>query len=523
MLTEGHESQQAVNQLWKNQREQQTAELAALLPTQPEIKQRDPIEKRTGEALHQGYFEVTPELEGNIRDFFTDNYALAGDIETILTEDLANLSAAERMARSRELQTEVDNHFMDPANFNKHYESALIYGNMPPAISHLIRPFLARLHQDRLANPEDEHLKLIEIMMLAKSVEGLFAEPSVAISTVGEQERSTVAKLAQKLSTKIEDSGYFDHNGGVINGLQAPRSINMYAVRNPDTFINKAEETFWNDCRYAGQLLFHNSGDMPRSRHRGELLPRRMQQVHNGEMHIQTAERSGSSLHSPMIHWSEQFSADEYKGPAGSSGGTIAMPLWKIIHTAPYARDAHYGRLKVKADKADDFKEKVRLIDTTGNIGLGSFDYQGYVGTDRTFYSSPHDVEPDAPVEEAPDGHSFKLNRSDYAVVIGEDEMYTAMQSGLGESFPTPFGIDVPSMPDRNTWVFMSSEERHTFQETRQKAIDDRIRELQHESAARWPDEFVVPLRSGVMEFDIGDDGRYEGRNSAKFVRLPAA
>lgn len=500
------------------------ADLASLLPKQPETIARDPVEQRCGEALHDLDFEYTPELLDNLREFYADQYNLAQDIEQTLDETNNLLDHAELDQQKTELQAIIDTSPIDTQVFEMYYKSALEYGNMPPNITRLIRPFLARIRLDRLDDPNNERLKTVELMLLAVSTEALFAEASVAVSSVGAEERNLVKELAGRVQQRMTESPNFSANGQVINPPDMRRSINTYFFTNPEVNIDKAQKVFWNDCRYAGQLLFHNSSDMPTTRQRAKLMPRRMQEHVNGEMRFGTAESVDGHLHSPMIHWSEVYAPDEYKGGGARStdGGTIAMPLWKIIHAAPYGRDSHYGILRVKPDRLDQFTEKVRLIDTPGSIGSGDHDQQGMTGTDRTFYSSPHDVAPDAPIEEAPDGHAFELTNDDYAVILGDREAGTAMLSGLGEGFPQLYSMDTQDFPDDASWNSLTTEQQNEFRERRNSLIRDGVRNLQHQSAAKRPAEFVVPLRSGIFDFEIGDDGKNPGRPRANFNRLPA-
>lgn len=486
-------------------------ELQGYLP-ETETSKQEKLEARCDKALEQLDFEYTPELQESLREYYGDHYGMAEELEALLDGEACDPS---------EVQSLIEQSIFTPGEFSRLYGNMLIHGNMPPAITTIIRPFLAKLRQDRAEAPDDQRLEVLELMLAARAAEALFAEPSVAVASVDEEERKLVTDISDKLLRRITESGYFDASGGSVAIKDFRQSINMFSLQNPEAAIDRAQKVFWDDCRYAGQLLFHNSGDMPWTRSQAMLMPRRMQQQINGEIHFGTAEQVQYGLHSPTVHWSEIYSPDEYKGPHPEDGGTIAMPLWKIIQSAPYARDAHYGTLRVKPERLESFKEKVRLIAQTGTIGTGPVDGQGHIGIDRTFYSSPHDVSPDAPLEGAPDGHVFKLDRSDYAVAANAQEMATIAESGIGEGFPTPILLDAPEIPDGDKWSAMSHQQRTELLERRKDGISRGIEELQARSVASQPDTFIVALRSGIFDFDVIDDGHKEWRKNAQFVRKP--
>lgn len=450
------------------------------------------IETRTAEALENCDFEPNPEMAEQLSGFFADHYEMATDIQTILDENVETLTPAVAAERKQELSGTA----MNDADL----EGIIEYGNMPAAISRLVRPSLNAIHRRRLDNPSDPGLKRAELMLLSVAVDTLFAEPSLAVTTVGEKELAIVQSLASQILDKVKGSGFaeLDKYGRVseVIGLKGARkNFNTRSLEVPGAAIRRAQKSFWKDTRPAGQLLFHNSPTLTEIRLTGSLLPRRMQKKVMGSMRTNTIEQtSDGHIHSPTVHWSEVFDPATFRGEEGESGGSIGVPLREIVEVAPYARDAAYGVLRVKPGHQASVNKKVTTIDQVGDFGVGRSDLQGIIGLDRTFYSSSKDVAADEAIEEAPDGHKFKLGPNDYTITIGETETQKA-EVNQDENSPAIRAIDAP------------------------EAVAATISSLQGESIARWPEEIVAPLRSGVFDFYVPDDSRYPGRHEAEFTK----
>lgn len=483
------------------------------------------IEARTGQAWHDCDFEPAPgsnyeTLTKSLREYYRDNYNLAYQMATAIETDTSVLTPEAVVERSQFLQAKIDSSPLHSKAVESFYNSALEYGNMPAKITSHASTLLARVELDLLKNPGDPVLERTKLMLLDAAVRSLFTEASVSVTTLSDTEKDLVVEIASKVKDSIQESGLFFPNGKVKDLPR--RSVNLDLLERPLFGIERAQTTFWNDTRYAGQLLFHNSSNMPNTRKNGALLPRRMQKVRNGEVAMATAERSGNTLHSPMVHWSELYDETGYKGH-GETPGSVAVPLYKIINSAPFARDSQYQMLRIKPDRLQAVKKLVPVIDGTVSIGSGGPDHQGFIGTDRTFYSSHVDVDSDAHIESAPDGHEFALGPSDYAVALDEHEIFVAMQSGLGESFPRLRCLNAPIHPSSAEWEALGEDGRSKYLQERERVIAEGIANLQHESISRLPDQIVVPVRSGIFDFYVHDDAHYDGRPLARFNLLQEA
>ena len=467
------------------------------------------LDARVEAAVEACDFEPTPQLSEGLKDYFDTNYKVAATVESLLDEDPQAMTADDRNAARTRLQHHIEQ-LADEGRDWGFDVGNLVAGNMPQPISRLMESGLAKLRLERLEKPEDVELSRAEIMLLATAARGLFAEASVGVTTVAEPEKALLEHLSERILDRVQTSGLFEADGR-MKDVANPRSVALEYLKDPILAVTEAQTKFWQDTRFAGQLLFHNSPNMPQTRAEGRLLPRRMQLARNGTLsNFTSLQNNNGDLHSPMVHWSEMYDPDGYKSI--DQGGTIAMSLGEIIDVAPIARDAEYGRLRLKPERANAIKKRISVTSSVGSIGAGGSDGQGAGGSDRTFYSSAHDVEPNAPLETAPDGHEFRLSRQDIAIVRSEAEAITAQQSGLGDSFPTVKGVG-----------FRVFDAFNTEKPVEAPSIQDDIARLQAESISRWPDELIVPVRAGgVMDFYIPDDARLSGRTGAKFPALAA-
>ncbi len=481
------------------------------------LRSPEAIEKRVGEALAKVDFEETPQMKEALTQYFETNYALVSTIDKSITEDPKTLSEEQKVERQTELQSIVDASNESGLDTQHLYEAMVGYGNMPPAITRIAAPLLAKVRLERLANPEDPKLECVEQMLLIECSTSLFSEASVGVTSVGEEEIELVKDISSRVKSVVTESPHFDENGKVLHPGFIKRSIPIRLLDSPTASIDKATKLFWEDVRHAGQLLFHNSSDMTKTRANGEILTRRMQQQRNEEVQVQTAESLDDHMHAPTVHWSEYFDPISYKGGT-KTGGTIALPIREVIASAPFARDAEYGVLRMKQDRKAQVIGRVTSSRGIGSIGAGRTDYQGVGGIDRTFYSSPIDSTPGAPTEQAPDAHGFRLSKNDFAIAISEQEFQTAQLSGVGESFPQIVKIDQEPIPQTT-----DNEERARQREANKVSLSAGIDALQQTSIDRYPDEFVIPVRAGgIFNFYVPDDGESRGRQRAQFTKIVA-
>jgi hypothetical protein len=479
------------------------------------LRSPEAIEKRVGEALVKIDFEETPQMKEALTQYFESNYTLATTIDKSIAEDPKTLSEEQKAERQAELQSIVEASKESGLDTQHLYEAMVEYGNMPPAITRIAAPLLAKVRLERIANPEDAKLECVEQMLLVQCSTSLFSEASVGVTSVGEEEIELVKDISSRVKSVVTESPHFDENGKVLHPGFIKRSIPIRLLDSPTASIDKATKLFWEDVRHAGQLLFHNSSDMTKTRSNGEILTRRMQQQRNEEVQVQTAESLDGHIHSPTVHWSESYDPTGYKGGT-DTGGTIALPIREVIASAPFARDAEYGVLRMKQDRKAQVVGRVTSSRGIGNINGGAADYQGAGGIDRTFYSSPIDSTPGAPIEQAPDAHGFRLSKNDFAIAISEQELQTAQLSGVGESFPQIVKIDYEPIPQT-----ADTAERDRQMAANEASLNAGIDALQQTSIDRYPDEFVIPVRAGgVFNFFVPDDSDSRGRQRAQFTKV---
>lgn len=500
--------------------------------------QREIAESMMGERLSDKSYEAastseflpTPELMRGLEGYYETHYAMAAVIESSLGGDVS--PQLKSVARQETLNGIIETSLFSSEELTEKVISLVDYGNIPGELyAQEITPLLAAVSLALSQDPDNKKLQRSELMAMNAACRALFSEASVGITTVGEKELDTVKTLHGKVMERIVSSGLFEEGRGNPKTYRAKdigsshlplthRFAVDFVNGNPGAGIEKAQKLFWEDSRFAGQLLFHNTIGFNELRASGSLMPRRMQLATYGQMQFQTAEKFGDSHHSPTVHWSEEYDPQSYRGEQSNpTGGTIAVPLWRVTEIAPYARDSEYGVLILKDEAVEDIVPLVTLNDGTTFLGSGGSDRQGVWGTDRTFYSSPKDVEPDAPIESAPDGYSIPIDEDTVWVQLGKQDAERSIRYGTGQHYPDIHLIDVEDVYD----IFKTDgiDKQASYKEREQK-IKDEIKDLQHKSISKRPRELVVPLRSGVMDFYVHDDGDPRGKSRARFYRLVA-
>lgn len=473
-----------------------------------ELDRGEWLHQRTEQALEDCDFVRTPELEQSIGSFYTDHYQLASLMELGLQEGGAQ-GMPEEDQRTY-LKGIIEGSYFDHTQIEDAFNARLRgYGTYHPYVQQ-VAPLLARVRLARLDDPEDPELRKVELSALSEAGGALFAEASVGATTLTSTEADLVFSLRKATHDQMKESGLFPH-------LEDSR----YDRADPFYEINNAIETFRRDSRFAGQLLFHNTGHFQDLSSRGEVLPRRMQKERYGTVNTQTAEELDGHIHAPTPHWSEGFDPNNYRGSrARNNGGTIAVPLAEIVQAAPFGRDAHYGVLTLKPEAVEYMAESIHRNDGVSKIGFGSADYQGGAGIDRTFYSSPHDVPADAPIEEAPDGYTIPIGEEAYWVQLQDEDAGKVWGASVQ---PEPYIIPTQPFPEAALNKEGGVEVVKAWREQRNRTIARSVRELQDRSIRRYPGAVVVPLRAGVMEFYVPDDGAQDtGKRRAQFTRIEA-
>ena len=484
-----------------------------------QLQTEQAIDLRVEQAQEDSAFKSSPELREGLHGFYELHYTMDGVIKDVLDNDVSTEEAG-RAQQAQKLEGILAGSLFSTNEIHDKIISLTDMGNTPPSYGQAALPVLAGIRLARMRQPEDRRLQRAELMAVSRANEALFAESSVAITTLTEEDKQRVIENHLAIQNKIKRSGLFTDAGEAIDLKEQDisRSASQdYIKTNPLANIERAEKTFWDDVRFADQLLFHNTANFNQVYAANTLLPRRTQLARFGKFNTPNLEYYGDRYHSPTPHWSEDFDEWNYRGD-GPNAGTIAIPLAEIVKTAPYARDSQYGELDLKEDALEKTIPRVVIHDGMIDIGSGSADTQGSFGSDRTFYSSPKDVASDAPIEEAPDGYGLTLNEKTTWVQLGDTE--GGADYGIGQHLPAQFKIDVGDRYLRKT---NNIEAVRTHDEQRKAGIEAAIKDLQHASITRYGARLVVPIRSGVMDFFVHDDGKINGKHEAHFSEVQSA
>ena len=318
------------------------------------------------------------------------------------------------------------------------------------------------------------------------------------------------------LQAKIKAPGLILEDGTILDLGYAPGTERYRdnVEGKPLGNIERATNLFWDDSRFGGQLLFHNTANFNELYSANELLPRRMQVAATGSFNTPNAKYLDGRYHSPTPHWSENF--DDWNYRNGKTAGTIAVPLAEIIKSAPYARDSHYATLTLKPEALEGIIPRIPINDGLANIGSGASDGQGKFGIDRTFYRSPYDVAPDAPLDQAPDGYAIPLRDTSTWVQLGDEVAKSELTYGVGQNLPQQLVIPVADRFSGSSDIEVIK--KHNSE--RQRVLAEAIKALQNESIAKYGPKIVVPVRSGVIDFSVADDGKPNGKPYAEFSRV---
>ncbi|QQS21575.1 hypothetical protein IPM09_03545 [Candidatus Saccharibacteria bacterium] len=268
------------------------------------------------------------------------------------------------------------------------------------------------------------------------------------------------------------------------------------------------------DMRHAGQLLFHNTPNLAEiTRSSFKLASRGHQYEKTGDF-VTGSNRDTIEQHSNLSHWCEEYMPSAYKLPVGAvvanadrSPGTVAVPLAEIVAQAPYsARDIEYGVLEAK---------KGVVLDVTQNDGViygennGSNDSPGRFGRDRVFLKGNRaDQQEAAQNFELDFGRSMGTSEGNVSMILlTEDDVrwHGSMlyPFGAGEGYPGTVHLSYDGQLRQ-----VQNQDRASFearQRVQEEALTEKIRALQAGSIdlPQYRDRYVVPLRSGVMEFRV--------------------
>lgn len=423
------------------------------------------IKERIKEAVVSCEFDTlhNPEVREALEGFYEDHYGLVHTIEDAIEGKIDGEAADEILASEKGT--------LEAAKLKEKIEVMDEYGRAAetPSAADMQKLVAAAVKQDIedgvSTQPSPRVLKAV-----ASALPALFAESSVGISTVGDAEKEAIRNLREKVATAaVEQGGAKQAEGSdVVHWMQGNRE--GIRIISGDSLISwgleEAQKEFWEDTRHAGQLEFHNTGNMSGPNMKG-LMPRTEQYRQTGEMYVQM--RADEKMHSVVPHFSEKYDPTGYKNGQKERAGTIALPLAEVLAVAPFARDAEYGVVQVR-DEAT--LEKVPLVSGIHEIGFGADDTPGASGTDRVFFASERQDG-----EVMPDEYVLPTDRRATYIFNGEDERGASQGYGLGEGFPGRLLVDGEG--DATT----------------------RVAQLQHESLKKYEGWVAVPLRRGVFTY----------------------
>jgi hypothetical protein len=457
------------------------------------------LEARIEQAHEDSSFKQSPEVADAIDGYYKDHYRLGKVIEKVL-EDEVTLSDAEA----------VDSLF--GTQLMKETAKDLI---------------------TQAANPATRGVALFKAQ--AAISERLLKERVVATETVAEPEDEYTKHLAEWLNGVAIAEGYAVSTGrGGEEAVWDNAKIGMPEYRMVQSLLSVnrlvlpssewQNEGLWNDTRMAGQLLFHNTGNINEVARQGYTLRSRTQQRKlTGAAYTQMGVSNNRQYgqHSNLVHWSETYDHNSYKKQAGllyrgesarSAPGTLAVPLAEMIKIAPYARDSVYGVAELK-DGAD--KSRVTVNDKVDYIGGQGTDYKGKHGEDRVFMADYRADHTDEAIN-----YDIHVGSMNGLQIFTETEMYVDHADGgfgTGEGFPGIVVLPYRSMldPANNHRTF---EDRKPDQERLSQVIKDLQADYQNRPA--YKDKVVVPLREGVVEFVAEAAPNEHGRVGREYQKL---
>ncbi len=447
------------------------------------------IKEWVDQALDSCEFEATPEIAGAIEGFYTDHLTLEAAITAVAKNDFTNTVFDKILEldgyEAWEKQLGLGQAFYKNAN-----------GEFDPSAAANAKTYALRIANFVRNSPAltegstPERLRVLRLCGTA--MEALFSESSVGVSTLQQADIDQVSLLAETL---IMQAGT-----DVISDVNPTRISHFPTGKKVATDIREAQNTFWSDTRHAGQLLFHGSGDIGGINLHG-LMSRNEQLRNTGKMNHGTQRNGGDTMHSVVPHFSEFYGMGQYA--SGERGGTLAVPLIKVIKEAPYARDAKYAAVQLK-DKNSKKVPEPTLLKPIGSVSAGRDDRAGEIGFDRVFFASADETSDTLPDQYAVSLFD-KFNKPATYIVDRTD--YTANEAvlsglGVGHGFPERAIIE------RTSDGIMSNDDREV-------ASVEVIKNLQQEYFNAYNKYgVVVPLRRGVFAqaFENMDYTKVNGR-----------
>lgn len=421
-------------------------------------------------------YSKSPEIGEALEGFYHDHYELADMIEAAIDGGVSEEDLERVMGEDRgTVPDEVIEKSLQRLDDGRQAEL--------PSVQDMSKLLASAIEAEKAAGDDGGVARERTIKAAMSALYGLFAESSIGVTTVEQSEIDTLKALTEKVAEAAKETGKVKEkgNGSIEWPSDKPGDVTRRVyLSNSEIMshrIQEAQKVFWDDTRHAGQLEYHNTGQIGQILATpGGLMPRTEQFRRKGEMRAQTA--NGDQMHSVVPHFTEVFDPALYKN--GEQTGTMATPLWKVIQSAPFGRDAEYATVRVMDDEALD---KVPKIVEVGSIGSGDDDRAGDVGRDRVFFASAGQEDGEQPDSynidsDGDTGFIFIFDgKSPHAGIRGERA--GSMTIGVGENFPDRVVVDVDAG----------------------QTVEERVGAYQEQQFAKQWGRVVVPLRRGVFKF----------------------
>ena len=261
-----------------HEHESQNDQLADRLSALPEQ-----LRDRIDQAIEKSEFEASHEIEDAIKGYYVDHYKAA--------------LIAEQVIEGKPVDAEIlsrDETALDAYELTKDLE--------------------------RIITATDRGAQLNDLNEFIEK--HLFAEVAVGQTTISESELALTCGLAEQLTKQAAQEDVYIARPTTEQEIIAKRQGRV--------------KEFWEDCRAAGQLEFHNTPFADKAALDNFKLRTRSNQLeHKGDFNAVTTAAEG---HSQSLHFSEEFMSDGYKKvqlgkqvDEVTIGGTIAVPIAEVV------------------------------------------------------------------------------------------------------------------------------------------------------------------------------------------------
>ncbi|NLA43013.1 hypothetical protein GX865_02560, partial [Candidatus Saccharibacteria bacterium] len=303
--------------------------------------------RQARELFKEGYgrieVETTKEVYDSVREFYIDHTEAMAAAEYLIDKLNGDVPAGEQMG---ELFYEDD---------YGRVELSIPEEYLPESVS--LRESIRQMAEGvNMVQKGDTRGGAKNMYSLITEGYFTFNEVSVGVSSVGDEQLDFAAQFSMRMIEKIHQ----------VTGEPYPyymkENINNqgYFKEEVGRIVAETKEKFNQEIRPASQLLLHNSPYINEALQTGKLATRQRQDSRGKARHT----TANWSNHSRLTHFSETLITHQYKEVIGGNlgnhdehdedknklaiGGTLAVPIAKVIEETPYARGAKYGSATAK-------------------------------------------------------------------------------------------------------------------------------------------------------------------------------